>query len=85
MEVADGYPDRLTGQGFEPKVFHKYASSSENYTVVVYVKNSFSLRKHYTSLSIAAGNKLNSHGVAVGETNDNRNELSGSISLVKTP
>lgn len=80
-EVADDYEERLTGEGFEPKILHEFGSSSENYSIIVYVKNSFALRKHYTDLSIEAGNKLNAHGIAVGETNDNRNELSGSITL----
>lgn len=83
-EVAEDYPDRLTGDGFDTKILHAFGSSSENYTIIVYVENSFKLRKHNTELSIAAGNKLNAHGIAVGETNDNRNEVSGSLTLVNS-
>ena len=80
-EVGENYAERLTDDEFGVKVFHQFASSSENYTLVVYVENSFQHRRQYTDLSIAAGNKLNAHGIDVGETNDNRNELSGTITL----
>lgn len=80
-EVANDYEERLIGEGFDTKVFHEFGSSSENYTIVVYVENSFALRRHYTNLSIRAGNKLNEYDIAVGETNDNRNELSGALTL----
>lgn len=82
IEVGETYAERMVGSEFAPKVFHTYGSSSENYTLAVYVADEFDTRHHYATLSIAAGNILNTHGIAVGETNDNRNEISGSIRFV---
>lgn len=81
-EVGDSYIHGLTDPEYRVKVFHTYGSSSENYTLAAYVADEFDTRHHAAALSIAAGNLLNAHGISVGETNDNRNELSGTIQIV---
>lgn len=82
LDVGNSYKHGMEGEEYTPQVFHTYGSSSENYTLAVYVPDEFDTRYHTTALSIAAGNILNAHHVSVGETNDNRNEISGSLEVI---
>lgn len=81
LEVGRAYPHRLAGPDFEPQVFHEHAPECENYTLTVYVEDQFEIRHHYTALSVAAGNKLNAHGVELGEPDYMQNEISGTLKI----
>ncbi|MCB0064104.1 MAG: mechanosensitive ion channel family protein [Caldilineaceae bacterium] len=85
LAVGNDYSHRLNRPGFETHVSHSYGSSSENYTLYVYIADQVEDRHHYTALSIAAGNKLNANGVEVGEVNANDNRVNGTLEILQLP
>lgn len=89
LEVAADYPQRLIGTEFDPKVYHEFGATSENYTLILYVQDGFENRHHATAISLAIAEKLSANGLEIGvNIKGGPTEIKGSLrigTLVEEP